>query len=62
MSKHVITLEADSTALQAANLMSEKNTGSVVIIDNDKIVGIITERDLIKLVCAADKIKQNLPT
>jgi CBS domain-containing protein len=42
--------------------MSEKNTGSVVITDNDKIVGIITERDLIKLVCVADRIKQNLPT
>jgi CBS domain-containing protein len=42
--------------------MSEKKTGSVVITDNDKIVGIITERDLIKLVCAADRIKQNLPT
>jgi len=54
MSKHVITLEADSTALQAAKLMSEKNAGSVVITDNNKIVGIITERDLIKLVCAAD--------
>ncbi|MFY9966737.1 MAG: CBS domain-containing protein [Nitrososphaeraceae archaeon] len=38
MSKHVITLEADSTALQAANLMSEKNTGSVVITDNDKLL------------------------
>jgi len=26
MSKHVITLEADSTALQAANLMSDRIT------------------------------------
>ena len=35
-------------------LMSEKNTGSIVITDNDMIVGIITERGLIKLVCAED--------
>ena len=62
MSKHVITLEADSICFTSANLMSEKNTGSVVITDNDKIVGIITARDLIKLVCAPDKIKQNSPT
>ncbi|MGB8085443.1 MAG: CBS domain-containing protein [Nitrososphaeraceae archaeon] len=34
--------------------MSEKNTGSIVITDNDMIVGIITERGLIKLVCAED--------
>lgn len=54
MSEHVLTLKADSTALQAAKLMSEKNAGSVVITDNDKIVGMITERDLIRLVCAAD--------
>jgi CBS domain-containing protein len=54
MNKRLVTLEADSTALQAAKLMSEKNIGSVIITDNDKIIGIVTERDLIKIVCAAD--------
>lgn len=54
MNTHLVTLEADSTALQAAKLMSEKIVSSIIITDSDKIVGIITERDLIKLVCAAD--------
>ncbi|HZD33779.1 MAG TPA: CBS domain-containing protein [Nitrososphaeraceae archaeon] len=54
MSKPLITLEASSTALQAAKLMSERIVSSIVITDNDKIVGIITERDLIRLVCAMD--------
>jgi CBS domain-containing protein len=54
MSKPLITLEADSTALEAAKLMSERIVSSIVITDNDKIVGIITERDLIRLICAMD--------
>jgi CBS domain-containing protein len=54
MSKPLITLEADSTALQAAKLMSERVVSSIIITDNDQIVGIITERDLIRLVCAMD--------
>ena len=59
MSKHIITLEADSTSFTSRKVDVRKNTGSVVITDNDKIVGIITERDLIKLVCwRADKINR----
>jgi CBS domain-containing protein len=54
MSKQLITIDADSSAFEAAKKMSEKIVSSIVITDNDKIVGILTERDLIKQVCAAD--------
>ena len=54
MSKHLITIDADSSAFEAAKKMSEKMVSSIVITDNDKTVGILTERDLIKQVCAAD--------
>jgi CBS domain-containing protein len=61
MNKHLVTLEADSTALQAAKLMSEKTVSSIIVTDSDKIVGIISERDLIRLVCAADLLPSKAP-
>jgi CBS domain-containing protein len=54
MSKQIITIDADSSAHEAAKKMSEKMVSSIVITDSDKIIGILTERDLIKQVCAAD--------
>jgi CBS domain-containing protein len=54
MSKEIITIDADSSAYEAAKKMSEKMVSSIVITDNDKTIGILTERDLIKQVCAAD--------
>jgi signal-transduction protein with cAMP-binding, CBS, and nucleotidyltransferase domain len=54
MSKQLVSMDADRNAFQAAKKMSEKNTSSIVITDSGKIVGILTERDLIKQVCAAD--------
>ena len=54
MSKQLITIDADSSAFEAAEKMSEKMISSIIITDNDKTVGILTERDLIKQVCATD--------
>jgi CBS domain-containing protein len=54
MSKQLITIDADTTALQAAKKMSEKVISSIIITDSGRIVGILTERDFIKQVCARD--------
>jgi CBS domain-containing protein len=54
MSKQLVSIDADSNTFQAAKKMSEKNISSIIITDSNKIVGILTERDLIKQVCAAD--------
>lgn len=39
------TIAANETVLQALKVMSEANTGAVLVTDNEKIVGIFTERD-----------------
>jgi CBS domain-containing protein len=41
----VVTIEADTTVLDALRLMDDKNIGSVVITDNGEYLGLITERD-----------------
>ena len=41
----VIAIDGSTTVLDALKLMSEKNIGAVLVIDNDEISGIFTERD-----------------
>ena len=40
-----ISIPPDSTVLDALKVMEEKNIGSVVVMDADKYLGILTERD-----------------
>ena len=40
-----ICVSPDATVMEALELMSEKNIGSVVIMQEDKYLGIVTERD-----------------
>lgn len=39
-------LAPDATAREAADLMLERRIGAVVVVDQGKLVGIVTERDL----------------
>ncbi len=40
----VWTVAPDATVYEAIALMAEKNIGSLVVLENEKVVGIITER------------------
>jgi CBS domain-containing protein len=42
--RHVWTIDPDATVLEAVAKMAEKDVGSLVVIDGEKLVGIITER------------------
>jgi CBS domain-containing protein len=39
------TVPADATVLTALQIMDEANTGAVMVTENEKIIGIFTERD-----------------
>ncbi len=54
MVRKVITIEPAKTAMDAAKLMADNNISSVLVMDGNKIVGIVTERDLVRKVCAND--------
>jgi len=55
MQKNVITIEEDKSALDAAKLISEKDISFLVIVKNDKPIGVITERDFVRKLAAQDK-------
>mgnify|MGYP003920621191 FL=1 len=54
MVRKVITIDPDKTARDAARLMADNNISSVIVMKGDEIVGIVTERDLVRKVCAND--------
>ena len=55
MTKGVVYLDASKTADDAAKLMNENKVGCVVIMENLIVVGIVTERDLVRRVLALNK-------
>ncbi|ACO04251.1 MAG TPA: CBS domain-containing protein [Persephonella sp.] len=44
--KEVITASPDTPVKDVAKLMRDKNVGSVVIVENNRPVGIVTDRDI----------------
>lgn len=54
MTKSIVTIDGDKTALEAAKLMAEKGISSLFIMKDAKLAGIVTERDFIKKVCAKE--------
>ena len=52
MSKPVVTSSSDETLKKAISLMDEENIGVLPIVDNGKLRGILTERDILRRVVA----------
>lgn len=52
--KDVVTADPDSSVSDVARTMRDRNVGSTVVVENGKVVGIITDRDLTLSVLAED--------
>ena len=50
MTKKLVTVPAGTSAADAARVMNERHVGSVFIEQNDRVVGIVTESDIFRLV------------
>ena len=48
--KEVSTIEPSADVGQAAKIMQNKNIGAIPVVENEKLVGIITERDFFKII------------
>jgi len=55
MKTDVVTVDVSETVATAARRMSERNLGAVVVVSDDKVWGIFTERDLLNRVVAAER-------
>lgn len=57
----LLTASPGTNVLQAAELMNQHGTGSVLVTENDCLVGIFTERDLMRRVVAAHRDAATTP-
>jgi len=48
--RDVVTVEPEADVGQAARLMQERKVGALPVVENERLVGIITERDFFKLI------------
>ena len=57
ITKNVKTISPEDTVKEAASVMSRHNIGSLVVVNSKKkVVGIVTERDIIEKVNARDRL------
>lgn len=57
----VHTISPDATVLEAVRLMAEKNVGALVVVENDRAVGMISERDYTRKVTLHGKRSRETP-
>jgi PAS domain S-box-containing protein len=59
MSRNVCSIDADADIEQAAKLMAERDISSIPVTEDGRVVGIFTERDMLKRVIALQRSPQN---
>jgi CBS domain-containing protein len=58
---HVLTISPEATVYEAAVLMNEHKVGSLLVLQDGRLAGIITERDILQRVVAARRDPGELP-
>ncbi|HYW27287.1 MAG TPA: CBS domain-containing protein [Terriglobales bacterium] len=48
MTQVVLTADTGTTIAEAASLMAQRRVGSALVIDGERLLGIFTERDIVK--------------
>jgi CBS domain-containing protein len=61
MTPQLITVEAGTSAIEAAKLMRAHQIGSVFVQREHRIVGIVTETDIVRKIVAGDRVSYFVP-
>jgi CBS domain-containing protein len=48
--RHLLTVDPQNTLRRAAKVMTDRAVGAAVVIANEKVVGIVTERDVLRAI------------
>lgn len=59
--KKFLAAPPQTTVSQAARLMADKNVGAVLVVENERLVGIFTERDVVFRVIAQGRDAKTTP-
>lgn len=61
MTPRVVHIEAGTSAIDAAKLMTRHKIGSVFVKKNSQFIGIVTEPDIVRKVVGADRVPYYIP-
>ena len=61
MTPRVVHIEAGTSAIDAAKLMTQHKIGSVFVRQENHFVGIVTEPDIVRKVVGADRVPYYIP-
>ncbi len=50
MTEHVITISPDASVKEAARLMIDKKIGCLPVVEGQKLIGLLTETDILRYV------------
>jgi CBS domain-containing protein len=48
MTRSILAVDPSTTVAEAATIMGERRAGSALVMDGDRLLGIFTERDIVK--------------
>lgn len=54
------SIESNKSLYDAMQLMADKNIGALLVVESEKLIGIITERDYSRKMHLFDKLPQNI--
>ena len=61
MTRDLVDIQASMSTIDAAKLMKRYKVGSVLVRQGNRIVGIVTESDIIRKVVGADRVPYYIP-
>ncbi|MDN5940732.1 MAG: CBS domain-containing protein [Nitrospira sp.] len=61
MKRDLVTVDSGTSVIEAAKLMKVCNVGSVLVSHDHRIIGIVTESDVVKKFVGADKASYFIP-
>ena len=61
MTCQMVNIEAGTSAIEAAKLMKTHKIGSVFVTEKGRIIGIVTEPDIIRKVVGAERVPYYIP-
>lgn len=59
--RQIVSIRPDATVLDAIRLMGEKNIGAVAVMDGDRLLGIMSERDYARKVIVKGRASDSTP-
>ena len=61
MTRKMVNIEAGTSAIEAAKLMATHKIGSLFVTKQGRIVGIVTEPDIVRKVVGAERVPYYIP-